>query len=105
MIKWAFLFNPTASFGASVRTHTCQRCLAASLVFSSPSVLAPSWPIPPFRRVFRDVRTDEQGDLVGLTRSRCEPGSRWVGYTFQKRDEGKAVKVPDPWGVVVKEWP
>ncbi|CAK9019081.1 unnamed protein product [Durusdinium trenchii] len=37
--------------------------------------------------------TDEQGDLVGLTRSRCEPGSRWVGYTFQKRDEGKAVKV------------
>ncbi|CAJ1350015.1 unnamed protein product [Effrenium voratum] len=35
----------------------------------------------------------DRGELVGLARSRCDRGSRWVGYTFQRRDEGKPVRV------------
>lgn len=40
------------------------------------------------------LRADiDRGELVGLARSRCDRGSRWVGYTFQRRDEGKPVRV------------
>lgn len=33
------------------------------------------------------------GNLIGNARSRCENGSRWVGYTFLTRDVGRPVKV------------
>jgi len=33
------------------------------------------------------------GNLIGSARSRCEHGSRWVGYTFLTRDVGRPVKV------------
>jgi len=32
-------------------------------------------------------------EVIGAARSRCDPGSRWVGYAFQRRDVGKTVKV------------
>ena len=42
---------------------------------------------------YRVVRADlAGGEVIGAARSRCDPGSRWVGYTFQRRDVGKSVK-------------
>ena len=40
------------------------------------------------------------GNLIGSARSRCEHGSRWVGYTFLTRDVGRPVKVPGALSVV-----
>eukprot|EP00434_Breviolum_minutum_P034158 symbB.v1.2.030222.t2/scaffold3380.1/size79486/8 len=35
----------------------------------------------------------DDGEVIGAPRSRCDPGSRWIGFTFERRDIGKAVKV------------
>ena len=53
-----------------------------------------------FHHLAPNVRADIAGEeVIGAARSRCDPGSRWVGYTFQRRDVGKTVKVgPGDWG-------